>query len=98
VIGEKPEPLFKPAIESYRLGAKSPVLVPWSNLQPVVSARPEEVVCAVIMGPEADRRRISELLLAAWPAMVSETITDRSGSTEVTVLRSSGQVARDRGR
>jgi hypothetical protein len=98
VIGEKPEPLFKPAIESYRLGAKSPELVHWSNLQPAVSTRTADVVCAVIMGPEADRRSIEAILLAAWPDKLPETLTDRSGLIEVTVLRSSGQVAGDRGR
>src|SRR5690606_4462400 len=98
VIGEKPEPLFKPAIETYRLGEKAPVLVQWDNLQPVVTARSDDVVCAVVMGPRADRSRIEGVLRTVWPDKSFATLTDHSGRTEVTVASSSGQQALDSAR
>jgi hypothetical protein len=85
-IGEAPEPLLKPALESYRLGSKMPVLVKWDNLRAPVSTAREDVRCAVIMGDQQDRERVALILLQVWPDKRVEDVHDHTGKVTVSLI------------
>jgi hypothetical protein len=86
VVAEKPEPLLAPALKSYRLGPRMPVLVKWDNLQPAVTAPPASIACVVVMGPTPERLRITTLLAGAWPDLRRTDVYSRDGEQSVSLL------------
>jgi hypothetical protein len=87
VIGPKPEPLLSPALDSYDLGERRPILVRLDRVTSLTAADTEAMSCLVFMGSAQERLPLLQLFSGILPGKTAYVVKDHSGKVEVSVLR-----------